>query len=55
MARDDQAAEGELEVLALEGLKSGESIEADERYWADKCQQLIGSCGNSHSRTGYLQ
>jgi len=29
IARDDQAAEDELEALAIEGLKSGESIEAD--------------------------
>jgi len=31
IARDDQAGEDELEGHALEGLKSGESIEADER------------------------
>jgi hypothetical protein len=41
IARDDQAAEEELEALALEGLKSGESIEADEGYWAEKRQRLI--------------
>jgi len=41
IARDDQAAEDELEALALEGLKSGESLEADERYWAEKRQRLI--------------
>ncbi len=33
IAREDQQAEEELEALALEGLNSGESIEADERYW----------------------
>jgi hypothetical protein len=41
IARDDQAAEKELEALALEGLNSGASIEADEKYWAAKRQQLI--------------
>jgi hypothetical protein len=40
-APDDQATEDELEALALEGLKSGESIGADEQYWADKRQRLI--------------
>jgi hypothetical protein len=48
IARDDQAAEEELEALALEGLKSGESIKADERYWADKRQRLI----DRHHKTG---
>jgi len=37
----DQAAEDELEVLALEGMKSGESIEADELFWAEKRQRLV--------------
>ena len=32
IARDDEQAEQELEALALEGLNSGESIEADEKY-----------------------
>lgn len=41
IARDDQAAEEELEALALEGLKSGESIDADEPYWAEKRQRLM--------------
>ena len=41
IARDDEKAEQELESLALEGLNSGESIEADERYWADKRRRLI--------------
>ena len=48
IARDDQAAEDELEALALEGLKSGESIEVDQRYWADKRQRLI----DRHHKTG---
>ena len=40
IARDDQQAEEELEALALDGLNSGEPIEADERYWEDKRQRL---------------
>jgi len=48
IARDDQSAEDELEALALEGLKSRESIEADERYWAEKRQRLI----DRHKKTG---
>jgi hypothetical protein len=48
IAGDDQAAEEELEALAIEGLNSGESIEADERYWAEKRQQLI----DRHQKTG---
>jgi hypothetical protein len=41
IACDDQQAEEELEALALEGLNSGESIEADEKYWGEKRQRLI--------------
>jgi plasmid stability protein len=41
IARDDQAAHEELESLAIEGLNSGKSIEADERYWAEKRQRLV--------------
>ena len=48
IARDDQAAEDQLEALAIEGLQSGDSIEADERYWADKRQRLI----DRHHQTG---
>ena len=50
IARDDQAAEEELEALALEGLNSGESIEADERYWAEKRQRLIERYHKTGSR-----
>ena len=41
IATDDQAAEEELEAFAIEGLNSGKSIEADERYWTEKRQRLI--------------
>jgi hypothetical protein len=50
IARDDQAAEDELEALALEGLKSGESIEAGEQYWADKRKRLIDRYQKTGSR-----
>jgi len=48
IARDDQSAEDELESLAIAGLNSGDSIEADERYWAEKRQRLI----DRHQKTG---
>jgi predicted kinase len=48
IARDDERAEQELEVLALEGLNSGESIVADERYWENKRRRLI----ERHEKTG---
>ena len=48
IAREDQAAEEELEWLALEGLNSGESIEADEKYWEEKRLKLI----ERHRKTG---
>jgi hypothetical protein len=41
IARDDQQAEEELEASALEGLGSGESIQADEKYWEEKRRRLI--------------
>ena len=48
IARDDEQAEQELEALALEGLNSGESIEADEKYWEEKRLKLI----ERHRKTG---
>lgn len=48
IARDDEQAEQELESLALEGLNSGESIEADEKYWEEKRRRLI----ERHQTTG---
>jgi hypothetical protein len=41
IAHNDQAAELELEALAIEGLHSGESIEAGEPYWAAKRESLL--------------
>lgn len=41
IARSDEQAEEELGTLALEGLNSGESIVADERYWEEKRRRLI--------------
>jgi len=48
IARDDEEAEQELEALALEGLNSGDSIEADAKYWEEKRRRLIGR----HPQTG---
>ena len=36
----DQSAEEQLESLALEGLKSGDSIEAGPGYWEEKHRRL---------------
>ena len=36
----DQAAEEELEILALEGLNSGEPIEVGPGYWEEKHRRL---------------
>ena len=41
IAHNDQAAELELEALAIEGLNSGESIKTDEPYWAAKRERLL--------------
>ena len=48
IARDDERAEEELETLALEGLNSGDSTVADERYWEQKRRRLI----ERHEQTG---
>jgi hypothetical protein len=48
IARDDEQADQELEALALEGLNSGESIVADEKYWEKKRARLI----ERHPKTG---
>ena len=40
IARDDQAAEEELEALALEGLNSGDPIEVGAGYWEEKHRRL---------------
>lgn len=40
IAREDHQAEEELEALALEGLNSGGSMEANERYWEEKRRRL---------------
>ena len=36
----DQAAEAEIESLALEGLNSGDPIEAGPGYWEEKHRRL---------------
>jgi hypothetical protein len=41
LARDDEAAEEELEALGQEGLNSGQSIAASESYWDEKRRRII--------------
>jgi len=36
----DQAAEAEIESLALEGLNSGDPIEVEPSYWDEKHRRL---------------
>ena len=40
LVHSDQAAEQELETLALEGLNSGTPIEAGSGYWEEKHKLL---------------
>ena len=40
LLRADQRAEDELEVLALEGLNSGEAVEVGTGYWEEKHRRL---------------
>jgi len=40
IAGDEQAAEDELEVLALDGLNSGDSLEAGIGYWEEKHRRV---------------
>jgi hypothetical protein len=40
LVRADEVAEEELESLALEGLNSGEPIQAGSGYWEEKHRRL---------------
>lgn len=40
LVRADQQAEDELEALAVEGLNSGDPIEAGPGYWEEKHRRL---------------
>ena len=40
LVRAEQQAEDEFEALALEGLNSGQPIEAGPGYWEDKHRRL---------------
>jgi hypothetical protein len=40
IARDEQAAEEELEALAIEGLNSGDPVEVGPGYWEEKHRRL---------------
>jgi hypothetical protein len=50
MARDDQAAEDEIEALALEGLQSGDPIEVGPGYWEEKHRRLEERLKNTGTR-----
>lgn len=50
LVRADQAAEDELEVLSLEGLRSGEPVEIGTRYWEEKHRQLDARLKNANDR-----
>lgn len=41
MVCDDEVAEGQLAAMAIEGLESGESVEADDNYWTERRQRLF--------------
>lgn len=40
IADAEEDADKELETLALEGLNSGDSVEASESWWAERRQSL---------------
>lgn len=50
IARDDQAAEEELQALALEGLDSGDAIEVGSGYWEEKHRRLEERLKKTSSR-----
>jgi antitoxin ParD1/3/4 len=50
LARDDQAAEQEMEALVLDGLNSGQSIEGSEEYWDGKRRRLVERCAKNIAR-----
>jgi len=53
LLRKDQqrCAEKKVEVLLLEGLKSGKPIEITSKYWKNKRQQLIKRHGTKNKVT----
>ena len=50
LARDDEAAEEELEALALEGLNSGQSIKGSESYCDEKLRLIVDRYRNTGPR-----
>ena len=41
IALDDLDAETELESAAIEGLSSGDSVEANEQFWSERRRQVL--------------
>ena len=50
LVRADQEGARELEALALEGLRSGEPIEARPSYWQEKHRLLDERLNKTNSR-----
>jgi len=46
----DQAAQEEIESLAMEGLSSGDPIEIGPRYWEEKHRELNDRLTNADAR-----
>ena len=50
LVQADQVGAKELETLALEGLRSGEAIEAGPSYWREKHRLLDERLSKTNSR-----
>jgi hypothetical protein len=50
LVKADQAAEAELESLALQGLNSGDPIQAGPGYWEEKHRQLNDRLAKTSTR-----
>ncbi|HXM46202.1 MAG TPA: hypothetical protein VN924_33525 [Bryobacteraceae bacterium] len=51
IARDDEAAEEELEALAIEGLSSGQPIKGSKSYWDEKRRRIVDRSRNTGARS----
>ena len=52
LVNSDQAAEAEIESLALEGLNSGDPIEIGPGYWEEKHRRLNERFDEDHPAVG---